>query len=258
MKKLFMSGIIFTVILFLADSGLFAAGTYKWINVGKIRAKVYDNGHQSETEGGLQVATYDFCGHRDPNRSFTHFAFRNNGLRIGVRNWTDENGTFYPTRLAGAPYGTSDAVQIMFTVPDEQQITIRKYMRYQPPSIVVDGMILNDPFPYDEADTVAPEKIPGTADVMVESHIRTWIGLDIRQRVLGWSQTHHDDYAIWELTFKNTGNVDMDNEIELPAQVLDSLYIMRSIGCQPARSRDKEWSSWYGTRPGDSLRIMYK
>jgi hypothetical protein len=248
---------IITILLFIYQIPIEAAGIYKWANAGKMRARVFDNGHQSETESGTQVATYYFDGHQNTGRSFTHYGFRNNGLRIGVKNWKDQNGTLYPVRLSGAPYGTSDASRIMFVIPDAKKITIHKYMRYQPPSIVVDGMVLNDPFPFDEGDHVAPEKIPGTADMMIESHIRTWIGLDVHQRVFAWGQKNHDDYVVYELTFKNTGNVDYDDEIELPGQVLDSLYIMRSIGCQPAASRDKEWSSWYGCRPGDSLRIMY-
>jgi len=253
-----------TAILFMfATVTLYAGGTYKMVNVGKIQARIFDHGHQSETESNIGgrpcVSVYYFDGNNSPGTSFffRDFGFRNNGIRIGVKEWKDENGTLYPVRLAGAPYGTSDAERIMFAVPDEKQVTVRRYMRYQPPSIVVDGRILNDPFPIDEADEVRPDVIPGTADVMVESYIRTWIGLDVHQRVLGWSQTHHDDYIVWDLVFKNSGNVDQDAEIELPNQILDSLYIMRSIGCQPGRGRQKEWSSWYGCCPGDSLRIMY-
>jgi len=222
---------IITILLFIYQIPIEAAGVYKWANAGKMRARVFDNGHQSETESGTQVATYYFDGHQNTGRSFTHYGFRNNGLRIGVKDWKDQNGTLYPVRLSGAPYGTSDASRIMFVIPDANQITIHKYMRYPPPSIVVDGMVLNDPFPFDEGDHVAPEKIPGTADMMIESHIRTWIGLDVHQRVFAWGQKNHDDYVLYELTFKNTGNVDYDDEIELPGQVLDSLYIMRSIGC---------------------------
>ncbi len=257
MKKTFLIGTIFLIILFFTGMPLYAAGVYKWVNVGKIWAKIFDNGHQSETEGGNDAVRYEFGGNQNPNRSFSRFYFRNNGTRIGVKNWKDENGTLYPVRLAGAPFGTSDAVQIMFVVPDENGITIHRYFRYTPPKISVDGMVLNDPFPFDDGDHVAPEKIPGTADIMIESRIRTWIGLDVHQRVLGWSQKNHDDYAIWDLVFKNTGNIDHDDEIELPNQTLEGLYIQREIGVQPADARDKEWSSWYGCRPGDSLRIMY-
>lgn len=257
MKRIYLTGSVFLIFLLVASQPTYAAGIFKWVNVGKIWAKIFDNGHQSETEGGNDCVRYDYDGHRDPNRSFSRFFFRNNGTRIGVRNWTDENGNFYPVRLAGAPFGTSDAVVIMPTLPDKDGITIHRYFRYNPPKIKVDGMVLNDPFPFDDGDHVAPEKIPGTADIMIESRMRTWIGLDVHQRCFGWSQANHDDYVIWDLIFKNTGNVDLDDEVELPNQTLEGLYIQREIGCQPGGNRDKEWSSWYGCRPGDSLRIMY-
>ncbi len=257
MKRFCLIGSIFLILLLLVGQQAYAAGIYKWVNVGSFWAKVFDNGHQSETEGGNDAARYYYDGHQNPNRSFSRFYFRNNGTRIGVKNWTSEDGTFYPVRLAGAPFGTSDAVMIMPTLPDENGITIHRYFRYEPPKIVVDGKILHDPFPFDDGDHVDPDYNPGTADIMIESRMRTWIGLDVHQRVYGWSQANHDDYAIYDLVFKNTGNVDLDDEIELPNQTLEGLYIQREIGCQPGAGRDKEWSSWYGSRPGDSLRIMY-
>ena len=256
-KSILIAFSMIFLLLLLWDMPVQAAGIFKWIDVGKIRMRVFDNGHQSETESGTFVATYEFDGSNNTNRSFSRFVFRNNGMRLAVKNWKDDKGTLYPVRLSGYCYGTSEAVRKMFVVPDKDQITIRKYMRYQPPKVVVDGMVTSNPFPFDEMEQVNPGKIPGTADVMVESFIRTWIGLDVHQRVLGWSQANHDDYVIVDLVFKNTGNIDLDPEIELPNQVLDSLYIERSIGTQPADGRDKEWSSWYGCRPGDTLRIMY-
>lgn len=252
---------IFLIILFMYDVLIWAQAPFKWVNVGSIRTRVLDNGHQSETESGKAdyqgVATYYFDGHDQTGRLFSRWADRNNGLYIGVRNWKDTVGIVYPYMTAGAEHGTSDAERIMFVIPDSKGNTIYKYMRYKPPTITVDGIPINDPFPFDETDLVEPSKIPGTADVMVESNIRTWIGMDIHQKVYAWSQKNHDDYVIYDLVFKNTGNVDRDPEIELPNQVLDSVYIMRAIGWQPARSRNKEWVSWYGARPNEDIRIMY-
>ena len=52
MKRSLLIGSIFLIILFFTGMPLNAAGVYKWVNVGKIWAKIFDNGHQSETEGG--------------------------------------------------------------------------------------------------------------------------------------------------------------------------------------------------------------
>jgi len=246
-KLIYVVGIF--CLVSLGATQLLQADFYHWMDVGSAIAKVLDSGHQSETATGTDVVWYYF------DRFTGDHELRNAGVRIGVKGWTDETGTYYPVKLAGAPYGSSDEEDNMFAIPDEEGITVHKYWRYQPPSIVVDGQILSDPFPL-EGEEVAPEKIPGTADVMIESNIRTDMGVSIHQRVLGWSQKYHDDYVVYDWVLTNTGNVDRDDEIELPDQTLDSLYFMRSNGFQPSEG-SKEWSSWYGCRPGDTLRINY-
>jgi len=255
---------ILLVLLLAFDVPVKAAGIFKWVAVGRIRARVIDNGHQSETEAKTGdnegVARYDYDGSRTVNRMFSKWGFRNNGTHVAVRNWTNALGVKYPYMTAGAEYGTSESSEIMVVVPDAAGLTHHNYRRYQPPKIIVDGMYNNDPFPFDEADEVAPEKInkfSPTADQLFVSHTHTWIGLDISQRVLAWSQKNHDDYIIWDMVFKNTGDVNTDGKSELPNQTLDSLYIMRVPCAEPDNSVAKEWTSWWGCRPGEDLRIQY-
>ena len=251
MKKVsFFTGII-CLIFFLFVYNITDAQIFKWIRVGKNQMKIFDHGHQSETAGGCKIGYYYWDDFK-----LRTTGPRNLGSRFGTVDWTDENGKYWPVKLAGAPYGTSDEVNNMFTIPDDEGITIRRYWRYTPPSIVVDGVILNEPFPQ-TGDEVSPDKIPGNADVMVESWMRTWMGVSVHQRVFGWNQTYHDEYIIFDWTFTNTGNVDRDEEIELGDQTLKELYFMRSGGYFPNRGTKKEWSSWYGENPGDTLRIMY-
>jgi hypothetical protein len=180
------------------------------------------------------------------------------GTAFGVRDWTDEKGTVWPVKLCGAPYGNSDEIFNMFALKDKDGLTIHRYWRYKPPKIRVDDVILEEPLL--EGDEVAPDKIDkfGTADVMIESFIRGYMGIDIHQVVLGWSQRNHDDYVIYDWTITNTGNIDRDDTIELPNQTLKDFYIMREAAPFPASDRrNKEWSAWYGCRPGEDLRIMY-
>ena len=241
------------LVFFLFVTDITNAGAYKWLRVGNIRVKVWDDGSQSETSGCRMG--YHYYPQGSQNQEFYNSSFmRCLGSRYGSSNWADETGKNYPIRLAGTPYGSSDNPANTFYVELEPGISIKRYWRYTPPSIVVDGIVLNEPFPQ-TGDEVAPDKILGTADVMTESHIRNWMGLDIQQRVLVWSQQNHDDYAIWDRIVTNTGNVDPDDEIELN-QTLTGFYFMRQAEYFPNRSM-REWSSWYGQHPGDSLRIMY-
>jgi len=248
MKKISFFRSVFCLILFLFVYDIADAQIVRWIKVGKVWNRVRDSGHQTELKGATSYYYHLY--------DFGRYGLECAGTRFGVRDWTDENGNVLPVKIAGAPYGASDEVYNMFALKDEEGISIRRYWRYKPPSIVVDGVILEEPFPL-PGDEVAPEKIPGTADVMVESFIRNYMGLDIHQRVFGWNQTNHDDYVLYDWTITNTGNIDKDDDIEC-LQTLKDLYILRSCSPMPCSDREqKEWSSWYGCRPGEELRIMY-
>nr|HQU73450.1 fibronectin type III domain-containing protein [Calditrichia bacterium] len=140
-------------------------------------------------------------------------------------------------------------------VADSDGFFIKRYSRYQPPKITVDGREIQDPFPLDGSDEVNPDIIPGTADMMVTSTINTDMGVTITQKVLSWSQANHDDYIIYDWTFTNTGNIDLDDDIELPNQTLTNVYFLRS-------SRLERWDSqfWYsgeGDYAEDTLRLRY-
>jgi len=249
MKKNSFFTSIFCLLFFLFAYNTSEAQVTTWIKVGKIWQKIRDSGHQTEVLM-RPVSTYYHLF------DFTRYGLECAGTQFSCVNWTDENGTVWPVKISGSAYGNADELFNMFALENSEGLTIKRYWRYKPPTIVVDGQILNDPFPLKE-DELAPEKIPGTADVMVESFIRTYGGLDIHQRVLGWSQTHHDDYVIYDWTITNTGNIDRDDEIET-LQTLNGFYILRTTAPMPASDREaKEWSAWDGCRPGEDLRIMY-
>ncbi|MBN2410193.1 hypothetical protein JXQ31_00790 [candidate division KSB1 bacterium] len=224
------------------------AGVLKWIRAGKYQTKVIDSGDQSESAGEGTFAYYYFD-------AFTRSGIDHAGWQLGTKEWTDDKGNLWPVKISGAPHGNSDEVLNTIPIPDADGIYIHRYYRNQPPTVSVDGVRLDEPFPM-EGDEVAPDKIPGTADVMVESWINTSMGITIHQRVFGWSQKHHDDYILYDWTFENTGNIDADAEIELPNQVLKDVYFQRANNwILPSASRP--WNSSYGEFPGDSLRIMY-
>ncbi len=244
-KRLYLMLLFLFGFLFLFDTA--DAYVIKWIRVNRINHYVYDSGVQCMNVGGGQHGFYYFD-------AFNQKQINRRGTKLVTRNWTDTTGTTWPFRNTGSGHIEYDEEYITMPVPDEVGITIRKYVRYAPPTIEVDGMRLDEPFPM-TGDEVNPDKIPGTADVMIESFVRTHLGLDIHQKVLAWSQTNHDDYIIWDWTIKNTGNVDLDDKVELPAQTIE-IYFFRALDFQ-ANGRTKQWLSSYGEYPEDSLRILY-
>lgn len=250
MKKSFYAAVLLTsCFLFLWSTA--DAGFIKDIKVGKYQTWVDDNTHQGETSNGDRGSMYQNAFWR----SWPACAVQFSGWYLGAKNWTNAGGDVLPVKLTGAAPVTVNEQNAQMPVADEDGYFIRRYMRYAPPTITVDGHQIQDPFPLDGSDEVNPDIIPGTADIMVTSTINTDMGVTITQKVLGWSQTNHDDYVIYDFTFTNTGNIDLDEQIELPNQTLDGVYFLRS-------SRLERWDSeyWYsglGEYTTDSLRMQY-
>ena len=211
----------------------------KIIGVGQIRDRVFDN--------LFQVPITTEHSHTD----FVEPLIFEAVWHIGVENWTDTNGDTHPFKITGNSLVKFDEL-FTIPIPDDDGITLRQFWRYPPPKITVDGRGLDAPFPL-AGDSVNPDKIPGTADVMLESTINTDLGITVRQKVLSWSQKNHDDYIIYDWTFINTGNVDIDDEIELPNQVIENFYFHRYT--TPDVTSNKMLTA-YGEFPTDTLRMQ--
>ncbi|HKJ67831.1 MAG TPA: hypothetical protein VKA68_07725 [bacterium] len=243
-RRKLITGIIVLVISTLWMSVL-NAGNTRWMRVGNIQDAVDAAFSQTFQHDPHAFYYFDAFSEWNINRRATH---------ILAREWTAPDGTELPVKkTSNAMY--SDETDVTIPVPDENGIDIRKYYRNKPPEIYVDGVQLHREFPLD-GEYLAPEEIPGTADRMIESTINTDMGLTITKRVLAWGQKNHDDYLIYDITFTNTGNVDLDDEIELPDQTLSDVYVARmtvdgGYGTWP------KWHGFYGQYPGDSLRIGY-
>ncbi len=233
------------------------------VDVGKLQAKIFDDGIESSSNlYGLGYATYcrgTYTVGWDTNQvtSWPGGILRNAGTCVGSRNWTDTLDNVWPYHVTGhcADSSTLSNNPYQFTIPDGEGYTIHRYFRYPPPQIVVNGKHCEPPFGL-PGDEVAPEKIWGTADMMVECHYRLSNGIDVYQRNLSWSQKGHDDYVVWDLTFVNTGNTDRDMEIELPGQTLDSAIIMKHYQAMP-NSGLYPFGSWAGVTKDHDTRLSY-
>ena len=248
MKRIYYLIVLLCLMFFLFTSTY--ANIHKWIRVGKYQCYIVDSG--DERSGQKKGVKYYY-------HKFIDYIYYSRGFTLGARDWTDEDGNILPFKVSQVGSIMTDEALDIMPVPDDEGITIRRYMRYQPPNVTVDGYKLDDPFPFDKADEVNPDIILGTADVMVESWINTSIGVTIHQRVIGWNQTHHDDYVIHIFTLKNTGNTDLDDDIELPNQTLKDFYFLRQgRSCKHhGRPRGSNWHSYYGEHMADSLRVAY-
>ncbi len=229
MKQRNLLILIFLLAFFLV--GDVNAQILKMVKVGKAEARIYDHGCQSAEvyDHGMVVyfrGSYITVTDAYGNNSWPGGLLKSGGMLFGARNWTDTTGQVWDAMITGHNTRLRETEIYQFDVPDEEGISIHRYMRYPLPQIIVDEVHCEDPFPT-FGDEVAPEKMWGTADIMVESDVRLSMGVDVKQRVLAWSQPDHDDYVVWDWTFVNTGNVDEDDEIELPDQTLNDVYIAK-------------------------------
>lgn len=245
MKRYYLGGLICLLFSLFTYQSSFAL-VFKWIRVNNYWTEVFDINSQCEAVAH-QRAGYSYYN------DFSRQIWNGSSWSLGTKDWTDENGKIWPVKISNAPQVSYNEETNTMPVPDKNGITLHRYFRYQPPSIMVDGFRLDEPFPMD-GDEVNPDKIPGTADVMLENWLNTSMGLTVHRRVYGWTQKNHDDYLIFDMTFINTGNVDLDDEIELPDQTLKDVYYYRSFRASDARDN---WYSSYGEYPSDSLRLSY-
>ncbi len=257
MNKLISSRKAYRVLFVLLFACLTLQGAdIKWLRYGSYQAKVASTGDMGE--GGLGWAQSGYI----PYNGFGTFdyddfdgpAFSSHAWYLICRNWEDEDQEPWHIKMTGCGQWFSDEIFTVMPVEDDQGTQIHQYVRYTPPTVTVDGIVVSNPYPFNQADHIDETgRIPGTAYAMLESWARTDMGVDLHQRVYTWSHSAHDDYLVYDWTFINTGNVDRDDEIELPGQTLDSLYFFR-------QERTDNWGAWmsaYGESPGDSLRIVY-
>ncbi|HKJ67946.1 MAG TPA: T9SS type A sorting domain-containing protein [bacterium] len=89
------------------------------------------------------------------------------------------------------------------------------------PTVIVDGL---QSFKYPVAyDSFATDM---NADVMVEQTVNTLIGLTLHRTVWAFTNEYHDNYHIIQYVFENTGVAgEPDDDIEIPEQTLDGIYI---------------------------------
>lgn len=184
----------------------YAQAELKWLDVG-------DLAHQYTSTGSYGIAgsgmIWPYIKGSTGNIQGYHDGFE---LWIGARDWTDEDGEEWPYKIA---YTSQDNMgQSVFPQRFE---TISKY---PDPHVEVD--LLEDYRVRSDIDKVDPD-LP--ADRMILNEVNTNLGIKLTKRIYAFSQEHHDDYHVIEMVLTNTGNVDGDEEVELPGQTVEDVYL---------------------------------
>lgn len=248
-------------ILLAADtlSGQIPKSTRRWIRIGSLQHFVSAYGAERAWnnvyyEGMVWPAEYKFTDTFVIKRAW-----------VGVTDFTGEDGVPWAYKTTYF-YGDEDYIR-------NTAISIRQVARFSAPAVLVDGNNVTAIYA-GEIDEVDPTI---KADRIVTNVVRTDIGLTMTRNFMAFSQQYHDDYMIVEYIFKNTGNTDADDDIELPGQTLTGLRVGHLTHHTSSREaatvtkgrvtwganqwqskRGEDYASWVAGNTGaDSLRIAF-
>lgn len=181
---------------------------FKWIAIGDLQNKYTSGGASPEYEpaGMLYPGLYDRTGH-----------LYSQGVWIATTSWdskdTESPAKVYPIKVVHR--GPRDAGYGQFFPIQHKVIS-----KFKLPVVTVDGLET-----FDEPMTVEEVRPDMKPDMMIHNIVNTAIGVTIDRKIMAFSNEYHDNYHIIDYTFTNTGNVDADEEIELPDQSLTGVYI---------------------------------
>jgi hypothetical protein len=171
------------------------------------------------------------------------------GLWLGATNFTDERGFDYPARVVHVgPRVTG--------LGEFYPRTMETVSKFENPEVFVDGL-------QSISKAVNNDRIDENmqADRKIVTKMNTLLGVSVKRTAMQFSQQYHDNYHIIEYVFTNTGNVDDDEEIELPNQTVEGFvayFLNRMAPVKQTRFTIGNASGWgintMNDRRGDGLR----
>ena len=204
--------IIFALFLLTTLPG--SAQTIKQINIGSLQNWYSDEGSEIE-EGFILEQQYGLFW---PSQYMDQANQAAKGFWIGTTNYTD-----------GEQYGANSFPYKVINIGPRRHDPQREFMpkefkliaKFSHPTVYVDGVPATSLVWEDEVDEIDPN-LP--SDRLLVNVVNTSIGITMTRKIYAWSQQYHDNYFIYDYTFKNTGNIDPDPEIEKPGQNLTDVY----------------------------------
>ncbi len=225
----YVVAVVSTVLILSAS----AFGQYetRWMDIGSFQSWYSSAGCEYEEQRVLVQQDGDRWPAIYPNEDMEAAK----GLWIGVRNWKDpKDGSSWPYKVIHfGPRPDGDASEF---VP-QQFTSIGKFAL---PQVNVDGNpSYNNPPDVDRTDANLKE------DRLIYDSVKTYIGLTMVRKMIGFSQQFHDNYVIYDYTFTNTSN-----------QILDSIRLLfqyRYAVCAETRYVVGTNSSGWGINEDNSV-----
>jgi len=227
----------------------------------KIWGGIAANGDKAtfDFRAGFFPNDFDFLQHRGQGSE----NYLGSGYRLGCINWKAPDDSFY----TAAVFGPLNDYMLNGKVVKP----ITSHIRYKYPEQTVNNVLIN----LTDFATYDPTKFSGgTYDQIVEATYKNVLGVEVKRKILVWTQNYNDNYIIIDVELTNVG-VDHISSTGADSLVQDTLrnfyFAMNqgtannfySNGSNPAPSSSERpkyayvWQHYFGARAGDSLRVFY-
>jgi len=233
------------------------------IKLGRIWGGVTANGDQAtfDFRSGFFPNDYDILQYRGQYND----NFFGSGFKLAATNWLAP--TLKDSVYKVAVFGPKNDFQ-----PNGKVIVpITNYIRYKFPTQIIE----NEPVGITDFGVYDPSQFTnGTYDQVVEGTYKNVLGVEVKRKIMVWSQNYNDNYVIIDAEFSNVGyNKKTSNGGD--SLVLDTLRNFHislqqamgnnyySFGSAPSPQTAERpvytnvWQHYYGGRPNDSLRVFY-
>ncbi len=185
--------------------------TGTWLDIGDLAQVYVEGGFRAESAPGIPFGLeYPQILRRNAAQHS-----RAQALWIGVKNWTDERGTNFPWYVGrGGP--RTPGIGVTFPVQN------KLVSRYEDTEVLVDGALsFKNLAIVEEVDPNLP------SDRMVDNIHNMRPGVTVHGKYYAYSNAYFDNFHLHQLEYCNTGNLDDDEDIELPGQTLNDTYFFR-------------------------------
>ncbi|RKY48402.1 MAG: hypothetical protein DRP91_06035 [Candidatus Neomarinimicrobiota bacterium] len=201
------------------------AQEYRWLKIGSLHSWFSNYGAEIEIKGPNRAQE---DGLRWPALFRYTDCLVAKALWIGTTDYYDRvTDITYPYKVIVVGPRAED--------PKNQFIPVRfvMYGKYNHPEVYVDGI----PATSNSNDIVDSVDASLKADRMIINVLHTYLGITVTRKIMAFSQQFHDNYFIYEYTFKNTGIVDADGTQD-PRTLTDVVFYFQyryAAGWEPFR-----------------------
>lgn len=225
----------------LAGSLLAQGGNMKWLRVGSLRSYFSEFGAQIENAiAGRPSICYGLAWPAE--YGMEQSSTGQSAIWVGCKDFFDPVlQRTLPAKVVGTGYrSTPDWTTEMYP------ITLKLIGRFDRPLVYVDGDLATENLLWDEVDETDENLI---ADRMILNVIHTSIGITITRKILAFSQQNHDNYFVYDFTFKNTGII--NNSGGVYSQTLKDCYFSfaerYAFAGESVPGYNQGWGTWAST-----------